>query len=254
MRRQVSGQPLRRPLRWTRRTLLACAVILLGYCIFVVMDGWIYQSREDRRLDRLLHSRQEAAPGVDQNKPPAVSNLTVPAMAGDLIGRIEIPRLHLSVVVVEGISGATLRRAVGHIPGTALPGGRGNVAISGHRDTFFRPLRNIQRDDIISLTTLSGEYRYRVVSTSVVGPTDIAVLNPVGYEVLTLVTCYPFYFVGPAPSRFIVRAERITDEAGLGAGHPRAATLHVLARRSLRGRSANSIRSPNRPPAPRLLE
>ena len=189
--------------------LLACAVVLLGYCGFVVVDGQIYQSQEDRRLDRLLHGRQEAAAGVDQNKPPTVSNLTVPAIAGDLIGRIEIPRLHLSVVLVEGISRATLRRAVGHIPGTAFPGGGGNIGISGHRDTFFRPLRNIQRDDVISLTTLSGEYRYRVVSTRVVGPADISVLNPVGSEVLTLVTCYPFYFVGPAPGRFIVRAERI---------------------------------------------
>lgn len=209
MRLWVTGQPLRRTLRWTRRAFLACAVVLLGYCGFVVVDGRIYQGQENRRLDRLRHGRQEAAPAVDHNKPPAVSNLIMPAIAGDLIGRIEIPRLHLSVVIVEGISRATLRRAVGHIPGTALPGGRGNVGISGHRDTFFRPLRNIQRDDVISLTTLSGEYRYRVVSTRVVGPADIGVLNPVGYEVLTLVTCYPFYFVGPAPSRFIVRAERI---------------------------------------------
>ena len=209
MRFRPSGVPLRRPFRWTRRTLLACAVVLLGYCGFVVVDGWIYQGQEGRRLDRLLHGRQEAAPGADQIKKAAVSNPTVSAMAGDLIGRIEIPRLHLSVMVVEGISRAALRRAVGHIPGTALPGGSGNVGISGHRDTFFRPLRNVQYNDVITLPTLFGEYRYRVVSTRVVAPADIAVLNPVGYEVLTLVTCYPFYFVGPAPSRFIIRAERI---------------------------------------------
>jgi sortase A len=86
----------------------------------------------------------------------------------------------------------------------------GNVGIAGHRDTFFRPLRNIQRNDIITLTTLHGEYRYRVVSTKVVGPYDIAVLDSDGNEILTLVTCYPFYFVGSAPDRFIVRAERVT--------------------------------------------
>jgi sortase A len=80
----------------------------------------------------------------------------------------------------------------------------------GHRDTFFRPLRNIQRNDIITLTTLGGEYRYRVVSTKVVGPYDIAVLDSDENEILTLVTCYPFYFVGSAPDRFVVRAERVT--------------------------------------------
>jgi sortase A len=84
------------------------------------------------------------------------------------------------------------------------------VGIAAHRDTFFRPLRNVQLDDVITLTTLQGEYRYRVIWTKVVTPKDVAVLNPDGHEILTLVTCYPFYFVGPAPSRFIVRAERIT--------------------------------------------
>jgi sortase A len=84
------------------------------------------------------------------------------------------------------------------------------VGITAHRDTFFRPLRNIQRNDVITLTTLRGESRYRVVSTKVVSPDDVAVLDSNGGEFLTLVTCHPFYFVGPAPNRFIVRAERVT--------------------------------------------
>jgi len=83
------------------------------------------------------------------------------------------------------------------------------VGISGHRDTFFRPLKDIRQDDIITLTTLGGEYRYRVLSTKVVSPYDVWVLDPTSTEVLTLVTCYPFYFVGSAPDRFIVRAERV---------------------------------------------
>ncbi|MCX6624691.1 MAG: class D sortase, partial [Acidobacteria bacterium] len=131
------------------------------------------------------------------------------AAAKGLLGRIEIPSVGLSVIVFEGVDRRTLRRAAGHIPGTALPGRPGNVGISGHRDTFFRPLRNIRRNDIITVTTPLGDYRYRVVSTSVVAPDDVAVLEPSGYEILTLVTCYPFYFVGPAPGRFVVRAERI---------------------------------------------
>jgi sortase A len=141
--------------------------------------------------------------------PDFIEGFGAGAVSGGLIGRMEIPRLGLSVVVIEGTSETTLRRAAGHIAGTALPGQPGNVGISGHRDTFFRPLRNIRRDDIITLTTLLGEYRYRVISTRIVPPTNVAVLDPDGTELLTLVTCYPFYFVGPAPSRFIVRAERV---------------------------------------------
>jgi sortase A len=126
------------------------------------------------------------------------------------MGRIEIPRLSLSVVVAEGVDTHTLGRAAGHIPGTGLPGQPGNIGISGHRDTFFRPLRNIRQDDIITLTTVVGNYQYRVVSIWIVSPSDVAVLDPSADEILTLVTCYPFYFVGPAPERFVVRAVRVT--------------------------------------------
>jgi sortase A len=112
-------------------------------------------------------------------------------------------------MVVEGDDHRTLRRAVGHIPGTSLPGQAGNTALTGHRDTFFRPLRNIRPDDIVTLTTLNGEYRYRVLSTQVVSPENVSVLEPGQNEILTLITCHPFYFVGAAPDRFIVRAERI---------------------------------------------
>jgi sortase A len=132
-----------------------------------------------------------------------------PAATGGLIGRMDIPRLGISAIVMEGTSGPTLRRALGHISGTALPGQPGNVGISGHRDTFFRPLRKIEPNDIVTLTTMAGEYRYRVLSIKVVGPDDVAVLDPGDDETLTLVTCYPFYFVGPAPDRFIVRAQRV---------------------------------------------
>ena len=125
------------------------------------------------------------------------------------IGRIEIPRLGVSVIVMEGANSNVMRHAAGHIAGTALPGQVGNVGISAHRDTFFRPLRNILTNDMILLTTTLGTFRYRVISTSVVAPADVAVLNSTSQQSLTLVTCYPFYFIGPAPNRFIVRAERI---------------------------------------------
>src|ERR1051326_142574 len=209
MRLVVNRKTLRWLALWTQRALAACALLLLGYCAFVLVDRWTFQNRERRHLEQLLHERQEAdalTPETASRNSPKKSPL---GFADGLIGRIEIPRLGVSVIVIEGNTDTTLRRAVGHISGTALPGQPGNVGISGHRDTFFRPLRNIRRNDIITVTTMLGEYRYRVVSTKVVGPYDVAVLDPTPYEILTLVTCYPFYFVGSAPNRFIVRAERV---------------------------------------------
>jgi sortase A len=192
----VRRRPLKKILQGVQWLFLAAAVLLLGYYGFVTVDAWAFQRRENVALERLL--KNQATPRL-----PAIAT-------GGLIGRIDIQRLGLSVIVVEGITSKALRRAAGHISGTALPGQPGNVGISAHRDTFFRPLRNIKQNDVITLTTLLGEYRYRVVSTKIVGPNDVAVLEPSGQEVLTLVTCYPFYFVGSAPDRFIVRAERIT--------------------------------------------
>ena|ERR1035437_5449094 len=208
MRLMVAEKPLKRILRWSQLVLLAGGVSLLAYCGFVLLDAWQFQQGERRQLERLVTLRQEANSGARQSASPTSRKTPPPAPADGLVGRIEIPRLGLSAIVMEGIRARTLRRAVGHIPGTALPGQPGNVGISGHRDTFFRPLRNIRRNDIITLTTLRGEYRYRVLSTKIVRPDNVAVLDPSEKEMLTLVTCYPFYFVGPAPDRFIVRAER----------------------------------------------
>jgi sortase A len=198
-------------LRSGQWVLAAAAVLMLGYCGFVLADTWMFQHRERQLLDHLLHDRHAAnGRAALQIADPASPKDPLPALVHGLIGRIDIPSLGVSVMIIEGTSGRTLRRAVGHISGTALPGQPGNVGISGHRDTFFRPLRNIQRNDIITVTTQFGEYRYRVVSTRIVDPSNVAVLNPGGNEMLTLVTCYPFYFVGSAPNRFIVRAERVT--------------------------------------------
>ncbi len=127
----------------------------------------------------------------------------------DVIGRIEIPRLRLAAIVREGDDEETLDRAVGYIPGTALPGRGGNTALAGHRDTFFRPLRRIKVDDRIRLVVPPHTYEYRVESTRVVEPDAIDVLESTGSEELTLLTCYPFRFIGPAPQRFVVKATRV---------------------------------------------
>ena len=215
MRLVVSKRSLHGILKWVQRVLFACAIALLGYCGIVLVDAWIFQKRESGNLERLLREQRAAAKGQPQTKAGA-SPEAAPAIVGPdgLIGRIEISRLGLSAIIAEGTDKTTLRRAVGHIPGTALPGQPGNTGLAGHRDTFFRPLRDVLQNDVITLTTPGGEYRYRVVSTRVVKPTEFSVFRPTGNEILTLATCYPFNFVGAAPNRFIVRAERVAGPAG----------------------------------------
>jgi sortase A len=127
------------------------------------------------------------------------------------VGMIEIPAVGLATRVLEGSNSPTLRLAVGHIPGTALPGPSGNVGLAGHRDTFFRPLRRIKVGDEIRFTTVAGTFKYRVISLRVVLPDAIEVLNDTQLPTLTLVTCYPFDFVGIAPQRLIVHAEMVPD-------------------------------------------
>jgi sortase A len=122
---------------------------------------------------------------------------------------LRIPRVHLDVPVLEGTDDATLNRAVGHIMDTALPGTDGNAGIAGHRDGFFRGLKDIEVGDVLDLDTRHDTETYRVDRTWIVSPADVSVLDPTPTQSITLVTCYPFYFIGPAPQRFIVRAVRI---------------------------------------------
>jgi sortase A len=209
----VRKEPLRRILKWSQRALFACAILLLGYCAFALADAWLFQRRESRDLDRLLSERRAASQVTPQPVSVISPKVAPAAVAGSLIGRIEIPRLLLSVVVVEGDDRTSLRRAVGHIPGTALPGEAGNVGLAGHRDTFFRPLKDVKIKDEIQISTVKGNFRYEVVSLRIVDPENVGVLAPSGENVLTLVTCYPFYFVGPAPKRWIVRAKQVSSQA-----------------------------------------
>jgi len=209
MRFVVQKAPLRRMLKRGQRALFGCAVLLLGYCGFALVNAWIFQQRESRELDRLLRDRQVASQGTPQPGPSTAAPKLAPAAADGLIGRIEIARLLLSAVVVEGVDKTTLRRAVGHIPGTALPGQAGNVGLAGHRDTFFRSLKDVKVKDEVQLSTLAGNFNYEVESLRVVDPDNVRVLAPSGHNVLTLVTCYPFYFVGPAPKRWIVSAKQV---------------------------------------------
>ena len=128
-----------------------------------------------------------------------------------LVGRLRIPRLHLSAMVRQGTGSQTLDVSVGHIPGTALPGEPGNVAVAAHRDTLFRGLRDIERGDLVQFETTHGSYFYRVNQTQIVSPQDVWVLKAAAYPELTMVTCYPFDYIGAAPNRFIVKARQVAQ-------------------------------------------
>ncbi len=191
--------------RWSRNIFFILGILTLSYVSYALIDARFYQAEQARRFDQTLKETK-----VVRIESTTVPNIEIPVREGDPLGRIEISRVGLKAMVQEGIDEKTLRHAVGHIPGTSLPGQRGNVAMAGHRDTFFRELRNVRQDDEIILTTLNGSHSYRVKSTRVVEPEATEVLNAADEDILTLVTCYPFNFIGSAPQRFIVRAHKIS--------------------------------------------
>lgn len=191
-------------MRVGERLLLVIGLAALGWFAF----GEIHAAREQAALSRELEEARRMAtvdvePAMADAPPP--QPVTLPTRA--LVGRIEVPRLQLSALAREGVDVRTLRGSVGHVPGTAMPGAPGNAAFAAHRDTFFRPLAGIRKGDTVVVTTPRGVHRYTVVGTKVVEPSEVSVLRSGKRSELTLVTCYPFDFVGSAPQRFIVRAE-----------------------------------------------
>lgn len=141
------------------------------------------------------------------------ASAAAPRGGSNALGQLVVPRLGLSVMVAEGVDNRTLRRAVGHIPGTSRIGSGGNAGLAGHRDGFFRPLKDVRAGDEILVTTPGAISRYRVEWAEVVAPDNTSSLAPTRYPALTLVTCYPFHFVGTAPDRFVVRARLIESRA-----------------------------------------
>jgi len=180
-------------MRWLERLLLVVGIVALGWYAAVKVAA----TREQAALSNELEVARAAVS-------PAPETTDVAPMA--LVGRLEVPRLNMSAIAREGVDVRTLRSAVGHVPGTALPGAEGNAAFAAHRDTFFGPLKDVRKGDEVLVTTRDGIHRYIVTSTSIVDPSDVSVLRPTGGKTLTLVTCYPFDYIGSAPSRFIVHA------------------------------------------------
>ena len=183
------------------RVLLVVGLSALGYVAGTMGGAALYQDYELRQLDAVLQSGTRAGAPTSA---PAAPRRTV-------LGRIDIPRLRVSTIVKEGDDARTLQLAVGHIRGTALPGAAGNMGLAGHRDTFFRSLEAIEVGDVIRLVAPEGTFTYAVEHTRVVEPDDVWVLDPTPEPVLTLVTCFPFTYVGSAPQRFIVRARLIPE-------------------------------------------
>jgi sortase A len=205
--------PLKKTVVGCQYALLILGFSALGYCAVVVTKAAVYQTWANHQMlkDRAGGLSEPSSPGIAEFDTAPLPNRMQPSKLseGSLVGKMEIPRIHLSAMIAEGTSHQVLAKAAGHMADTALPGRVGNVVIAGHRDTFFRQLGQLKAGDVIRLTTPSGQYLYRVRFTDVVSPHETWVLEPSSGQTLTLVTCYPFYYVGSAPKRFVVRARRM---------------------------------------------
>ena len=181
-------------LRAIERALYAIGLVALTWYLGARMAAAREQSALAGELERAAHGADRTAGRL---------------ATGALVGRIQLSRLNLSVFAREGVDTRTLRGAAGHVPGSALPGESGNAAFAAHRDTFFRPLEGVRKGDVIAVTTPQGRFRYVVSATRVVDPSDVWVLRASSHPTLTLVTCYPFEYVGSAPQRFVVTARLV---------------------------------------------
>jgi sortase A len=173
--------------------------VLVAYAVFWLWSAADFQARETARLQAQQHEFGQQHELIQETAPHA----------GELLGKISIARLGISAIVAEGVDDKTLRHAVGHFPQSSFPDQPGNVALAGHRDTFFRGLSRLRVKDIVMLETAHGKFEYEVIRTAVVSPSHVEYARSSSPSDLTLVTCFPFHYVGPAPNRFVVQAVRI---------------------------------------------
>ena len=202
----------RRPPRLIERLSWSLGLAAIGVWMAATVSGTIGARREVARFNALQAAAVVEAAAPDQSlwSPERVKGWreTQAQKSPAPLALLRIPRIGLEVAVLEGTDDWTLNRAVGHIEDTARPGAAGNSGIAGHRDGFFRGLKDIRTGDGIEIETVSSVERYRVERTWIVDPEDVSVLDPTASRSITLVTCYPFYFIGSAPQRFVVRAVR----------------------------------------------
>jgi len=178
--------------------MFVAGIVLLSLVLAATLQAKLYQEHAEQLLQNEINAASTGTTLIP----------VAPIKENALLGRLDIPRIGVSVAVLQGTGSRTLRLGAGHIENTSLPGQSGNVGIAGHRDTYFRPLRDIRRNDRIQLQTATGQFQYQVDWIKIVSPDDVSVLAASGESALTLVTCYPFQFLGSAPKRFIVRAHR----------------------------------------------
>lgn len=188
---------------WIERGLLASGVVLGVWCGAALLEARFFQQ---------LPVPPAAAVNTLPGETPRARSARTAVGIGTWLARLDAPSVNLSAAVLEGSDDGTLARGAGHIEDTAFPGGIGNVGIAGHRDTTFRPVRNLRVGDPLVITTADRVYRYRVSRTTIVDPEDVYVLDDADHPTLTLVTCYPFGYIGHAPRRFIVSADLLGDE------------------------------------------
>lgn len=200
---------------FAQRLFLWLGLVLLIIAAGTAAYSGIYQQYQSWKFERARVSPEarDPAQAAAASKLSVAPFLNEPASLreGDVVGELNIPRIGISVIILQGIETGTLILGAGHIPGTPLPGADGNVVIAAHRDTFFRKLKAIKVDDRIQFTAVHGTYEYIVDSTEIVDPEDTRVMESRGRSELTLITCYPFYFVGAAPKRLVVHARPITS-------------------------------------------
>jgi sortase A len=192
-------------LRVISYSLILSGLIIASVGVYSVLSTQRAEQEAQAQWDRQMADRPP--------EPPSIPSPRREVQKGEMLARLSIDRLKSQWVVLEGADREVLKKGPGHLPDTALPGARGNSVIAGHRDTQFRVLRNIEIGEEISVETEGRTFLYRVTDRRVVAPTDTSSLDSTPTPTLTLVTCYPFYYVGPAPKRFIVRAELVSSKA-----------------------------------------
>lgn len=196
-------------LRWAERLFVFAGIGVLAWSALFMADAALSQWEARRALD-VISLAASAGPPHGSIAIPSTPRAPA-AHRGSAIGEISIPRVALDAVVLHGSDTGTLRRGPGHLENTAFPGKIGNVVIAGHRDSFFRRLRDIAIGDDVFIDTSEGHFHYRVTSMDVVKAQDLSVLDQTADATLTLITCYPFWVLGPAPDRFVVRGELVAN-------------------------------------------
>ena len=185
--------------------LWIAGLLCLGWCLYLGTSA-VSSRREAAKIVAQQSTRHTSS----EEREGALRTASFVSDEGEVIGQIEIPALKLTAPITAGYEPDSLRRGVGHIHGTAMPGGLGNVGLAGHRDTFFRPLRRAASKMEIHLSDRTGTYHYAIDSTEIVSPEQVRVLDVANRPELTLITCFPFDYVGPAPKRFIVHAHLLS--------------------------------------------